>query len=251
MVDGCVAIIPARFGASRFPGKLLAELGGRTVLSWVVSNALRADRVSRVVVTTDDDRLAEVAADLGADVHRSRPDHETGSDRVGEAARALALDDRVVVNLQGDEPFLGPLAIDACVSGLEADAGAEIVTLATPCPADEVARTSVVKVVVDNGGRAVYFSRSAIPWAAEESTVRLKHVGIYAFRARALSRFLTLPRGRLELVERLEQLRAIEARMPIGVVVGSFDTVGIDTPADLERARTRLSDPNGTPRVQE
>jgi 3-deoxy-manno-octulosonate cytidylyltransferase (CMP-KDO synthetase) len=239
MADVTVAVIPARHGATRFPGKLLAELAGRPVVHHVVRAALAA-RVDRVVVATDDVRIAEVAERAGAEAYRSRLEHATGSDRVGEAVRALGLGGATVVNVQGDEPLLPSSAIDACVERLETDVEADIATLASPMRVrgDE---PSVVKVVVTPEGRALYFSRSPIPWSDGAEPARLQHVGVYAFRAGALERFLRAPRGCLEQTERLEQLRALECGMKIGVSTIELDVVGVDVPEDIERAEAVLA----------
>jgi 3-deoxy-manno-octulosonate cytidylyltransferase (CMP-KDO synthetase) len=239
MPTRAVAVIPARYLASRFPGKLLAELAGRPVLAHVVTHAREASRVSRVVVATDDERLGRVASEAGAEVVLTEGEHATGSDRVGEAVRRLRLDASVVVNVQGDEPFLGPEAIDRCVAALDADPDLDLATLATSCTEEDAQRTQVVKVVTGDAGRALYFSRAPIPWSEGEVS-RLKHIGVYAFRPGALMRFLSHPGGRLEASERLEQLRALEMGMTIGVVEGAFSTIGIDTPDDLARARERF-----------
>jgi len=217
----------------------MAELGGAPVIDHVVRNCLAATRLDAVVVATDDDRIAAAAAAAGAEVFRSRRDHPTGTDRIGEAAEELSLGERVIVNVQGDEPALGPDAIDQCVGALGLDPGADMATLAAPCHPDVVGEASVVKVVVTEEGRALYFSRAVIPWGDEEAGSRLRHIGIYAFRPGVLARFLALPRGRLEMSERLEQLRALEGGLTIQVTIGDFPSVGIDVPEDLDRARAQ------------
>lgn len=209
------------------------------MLLHVIANATAATRVSRVVVAVDDDRLADAVGAAGAEVLRCEEEHATGSDRVGEAVRRLGLGDRVVVNVQGDEPFLSGDAIDAAVTALEDDPGIDVATLATPCEGNEADLPQVVKVVTSDRGRALYFSRAPIPWA-EGPVARLKHVGIYAYRPGALARFLAHPPGRHEVNERLEQLRVLEMGLSIGVVEGAFPTIGIDTPDDLARAQARL-----------
>lgn len=239
MADGTVAVIPARLGATRFPGKLLAELAGRPVIHHVVENVAAAN-VARVVVATDDARIAEVAVRAGAEVYRTRLEHPTGSDRVGEAVRALGLGGATIVNVQGDEPLLPARAIDACVERLEADTEVDIATLATPLRGRADA-PSVVKVVVTAEGRALYFSRSPVPWSGDDDAPRLQHVGVYAYRPGALERFLRAPRSRLEGYERLEQLRALECGMTIGVTTIELDVVGVDVPDDIQRAETVLA----------
>ncbi len=240
MTHGAVGIIPARYGSTRLPGKLLEDLGGRPVIGHVIDHLRAAKRVDTTVVATDDERIADAARVAGADVVMSRGSHETGTDRVGEAARDLGVGDRVIVNVQGDEPFLDSSAIDACVEMASGRSTWDITTLATRCGPDDVRDPNVVKVVTAADGRALYFSRSAIPWSETDSQDALRHIGIYAFRPGALEAFLGLPWGRLEKVERLEQLRALEGGLSIGVGVGDYPVVGIDTREDLERARALL-----------
>lgn len=240
MSDGSVCVIPARLGATRFPGKLLAELAGRPVIQHVVRNA-RASRLSRVVVATDDAGIAHAAEAAGAEVYRSRLQHPTGTDRVGEAVRALGLSGSTIVNVQGDEPLLPPEAIDACLDRLGAGDEGDIATLATPLPARAALEPSIVKVVTTPEGRALYFSRAPVPWSKDADTPRLRHVGIYAYRQGALERFLHAPRGRLEQLENLEQLRALERGMRIVVATLELDLVGVDVPADIARAESLLA----------
>lgn len=240
MADRSVGVIPARFGATRFPGKLLVELAGRPVIAHVVRNA-KASRLSRVIVATDDPDIERAASEAGAEVYRSRLEHPTGTDRVGEAVRAMELGGTTIVNVQGDEPLLPASAIDACVARLCAGDESDIATLATPLRGDEAGEPSIVKVVTTDEGRALYFSRAAVPWSESAAAPYLRHVGIYAYRAGALERFLDAPRGRLEQVERLEQLRALEQGMRIVVATLELDLVGVDVPEDIARAESVLS----------
>jgi len=234
-------IIPARFGATRFPGKPLADLGGKPLISHVVERARRARGVEIVAVATDDERIARAAERAGARAIMTGP-AATGTDRVAAAARLLAPPPEIVVNLQGDEPLIEPAAIEALVSAMEAS-GAGMATLARPLEDGELERPQVVKVVTGLSGDALYFSRAAIPHrrAGGASPLARAHVGIYAFTAEFLQAFAALPAGRLEAEESLEQLRALEHGHRIRVADTGYRGFGIDTPEDLARARALLA----------
>lgn len=233
-------IIPARFGASRFPGKPLAELAGKPLIAHVVERARAARGVDVVAVATDDERIARAADAAGARAIMTGP-AATGTDRVAQAARQLSPRPELVVNLQGDEPLIEPAAIETLVEAMRAS-GAEMGTLARPLDEGELDRTQVVKVVTDLRGDALYFSRAPIPHrrAGGASPLARAHVGIYAFTAAFLERFASLPPGRLEGEESLEQLRALENGIRIRVADTAYRGFGIDTPEDLERARALL-----------
>jgi 3-deoxy-manno-octulosonate cytidylyltransferase (CMP-KDO synthetase) len=235
----CV-IIPARWGASRFPGKPLAVLAGKPLIAHVAERALRARGVAEVAVATDDDRIAAAATAAGARAVMTG-DAATGTDRVAQAARQLEPAPDVVVNLQGDEPLIEPEAIEALLGAME-DPAVEMATLARPLEAGELDRPHVVKVVTDLRGDALYFSRAAIPHRRDggPSPVARAHVGIYAFTRAFLFEFAALAAGRLEREESLEQLRALEHGRRIRVVQTSYRGFGVDTPEDLERARAAL-----------
>jgi 3-deoxy-manno-octulosonate cytidylyltransferase (CMP-KDO synthetase) len=234
-------IIPARFGAQRFPGKPLAELGGKPLVAHVVERASRARGVDLVAVATDDDRIAQAAEAAGARAIRTGP-AATGTDRVAEAASRLDPAADVVVNLQGDEPLIEPAAIETLV-GAMSDARAKMATLARPLEPGELERTQVVKVVTDLHGDALYFTRAPVPHRRRggESALARAHVGIYAFTAAFLQEFSALAPGRLEEEESLEQLRALEHGHKIRVADTEYRGFGIDTPEDLERARALLA----------
>jgi 3-deoxy-manno-octulosonate cytidylyltransferase (CMP-KDO synthetase) len=229
-------IIPARYGATRFPGKPLALLAGKPLICHVVERALAARGVDLVAVATDDDRIAAVARVAGA-VTVMTGEAATGTDRVAEAARKLQPRPALVVNLQGDEPLIDPGAIEALL-GAMSDPLVKMATLARPLAEGELERTQVVKVVCAKNGDALYFSRAAIPHRREggPSALALGHVGIYAFREPFLQEFAALAPGRLEREESLEQLRALEAGHRIRVVETRYGGFGVDTPEDLERA---------------
>jgi 3-deoxy-manno-octulosonate cytidylyltransferase (CMP-KDO synthetase) len=249
-----VAIIPARFASTRLPGKPLADIHGKTLVERVWERARRAARVARVVVATDDERIARVVRAFGGEAMMTSPDHRTGTDRLAEAARAI--DAAVVVNVQGDEPMLDPAGIDAAAGALLDDPTLPMSTLSLPLlSVEEMLAPSVVKVVSDAHGDALYFSRSPIPHvrlgkgtdlraAAEAAVARglaRKHVGLYAYRREALLRFASLPPSPLEEAEGLEQLRALHHRMRIRVVpVDGEGGPAVDTPGDLERVRALL-----------
>lgn len=232
-------IIPARWGAQRFPGKPLADLAGRPVVAHVVERARRARGVDVVAVATDDPRIASAAEAAGGTALLTGP-AATGTDRVAEAARRLSPAADVVVNLQGDEPLIEPEAIETLLRAMAG--GVEMATLARPLEPGEAERPQVVKVVTDLAGNALYFSRAPIPHrrAGGASALARAHVGIYAFTAPFLRAFAALPPGRLEAEESLEQLRALEHGHRIRVADTAYRGFGIDTPEDLERARGLL-----------
>ena len=234
-------IIPARYGASRLPGKPLADVHGRPLVAHVVERARRANGVDVVTVATDDERIARAAREAGADAVLTGP-AETGTDRVAQAARVMLPRPTVVVNLQGDEPFMEPAAVEALVHALD-EGGSEMATMARPLDEGEWTRPEVVKVVTDRMGNALYFSRAPIPARREPgpSPLARAHVGMYAFTAAFLERFAALEPGRLEREERLEQLRALEHGYRIRVVDTTYRGFGVDTPQDLERARALVA----------
>jgi len=237
-----VGIIPARFRASRFPGKPLAEIAGRPMIAHVIEGARRAKRLREVVVATDDERIAAAAAAAGAPVAMTSPDHPTGTDRVAEAAAAL--DDAIVVNVQGDEPLIEGFVIDAAVEALEADAEAPMATLAHALESEALADPNRVKVVLDHAGRALYFSRAPIPYRRPGAPAPrwLQHVGLYAYRKPFLARFLALAPGEAESAEGLEQLRALEHGFAIRcAVIEGWRSVPVDVPADVAKVEAALA----------
>jgi 3-deoxy-manno-octulosonate cytidylyltransferase (CMP-KDO synthetase) len=237
-----VGIIPARFRASRFPGKPLATIAGRPMIAHVIEGARRARRLRDVIVATDDERIAEAAAAVGAPVAMTSPDHPTGTDRLAEAARGLS--DAIVVNVQGDEPLIEGFVIDAAVEALEADGEAPMATVVHPLESGALADPNRVKVVLDLGGRALYFSRAPIPYRRADAPAPrwLQHVGLYAYRTPFLERFLALAPGEAERAEGLEQLRALEHGFAIRcAVIEGWRSVPVDVPADVERVEAVLA----------
>ena len=236
----CV-IIPARYGATRFPGKSLADLAGKPLICHVVERARLARGVALVAVATDDERIAAAVRKCGARAIMTG-EARTGTDRVAEAARRLTPRPGIVVNLQGDEPLIEPSAIEALL-GAMSDPSVKMATLARPLAEGELVRPHVVKVVCAENGDALYFSRAAIPHRRDggQSPLARAHVGIYAFREPFLQEFALLEPGRLEEEEALEQLRALERGHRIRVVETRYGGFGVDTPEDLERARALLA----------
>lgn len=232
-----VAVIPARYASSRLPGKPLLAETGRPLIQHVVEAAARASRLDRIIVATDDSRIADAVETFGAEVVMTRPDHPSGTDRVAEVAAGLP-DAAILLNLQGDEPEISGQAIDALVALLESDPDAPMATLATPIHEQEMfLDPACVKVVVSANRRALYFSRAPIPHARESQgePFGLLHLGVYAYRREFLLRLAALPPSRLEQTERLEQLRVLEAGFPILVAEVEEHGVGIDTPEDYRR----------------
>lgn len=243
-----VAVVPARFASTRLPGKPLLRRTGKPLIQHVVEAARRATRLQRIIVATDDPRIADAVRDFGGDVVMTRDDHPTGTDRVAEVARNLP-DARIIVNLQGDEPEITGTALDAVVQLLDDDPEAPMATLATPFRDEADFRDpACVKVVQARSGRALYFSRAPVPHRRDggwpEGLARL-HLGLYAYRRDFLLKLAELPPSPLEQAEKLEQLRVLEAGFPIAVGVIDEPSIGIDTPEDYERfvARWRAENP--------
>ena len=232
-------MIPARFASSRFPGKALATIAGKSMLQHVWERASAARYLSSVLIATDDTRIFEEARGFKANVRMTRSDHSTGTDRVAEAASADTAS--IVVNIQGDEPLIDPSAIDTAVMGMLDEPEIPMGTLKKRIEHPlEVASPHVVKVVTDRFDNALYFSRLPIPCAREEATptAHYKHIGLYVYRREFLLGYSDLPVGPLEQAERLEQLRALENGHKIRVVETEYDSLGVDTPEDLERMQT-------------
>jgi 3-deoxy-manno-octulosonate cytidylyltransferase (CMP-KDO synthetase) len=240
-----VAIVPARFASTRLPGKPLLSDTGRPLIQHVVEAARRAKRLDRVIVATDDPRIADAVRAFGGEVAMTRADHPTGTDRVAEVAARLP-GARIVVNLQGDEPEISGAALDLVVSVLEDDPESPMATLATPIRSETVYRDpSCVKVVAARpqarAPRALYFSRSPIPCyrdgdlPRDGGTLAMLHLGLYAYRRDFLLGRAALPPSPLEAAEKLEQLRVLEAGYPIALGFVDEPSVGIDTPEDYRR----------------
>lgn len=243
-----IAIIPARYASSRFPAKPLALLGGKMVVQRVYEQVAKA--VERVVVATDDERILNAVLSFGGEAMMTSSEHRSGTDRCAEAYERLAYKADIVINVQGDEPFIKPEQIDNLIGCFD-NKTIDIATIAKPFKAEEgiaaLENPNSPKVILNSAGEAIYFSRSVIPylrgiereeWLAHHTFY--KHVGIYAFRSEVLGKLSTLPQTPLEKAESLEQLRWLESGYKIGVGITDIDTVGIDTPEDLERAEIFL-----------
>lgn len=241
-----VGIIPARYQSSRFPGKPLVDILGKPMIRHVYERSDRAACLDRLIVATDDARIAAAVAGFGGEALLTRADHASGTDRLAEAARLLELDGGdIVVNIQGDEPLVDHRMIEALVEALQHDRDCPMATLAFPAESlPDYNNPNVVKVVVDRGLRALYFSRAPIPFVrdgAADAPAFLKHLGFYAYSASFLQTFARLPPGRLEGLEKLEQLRALEHGYRIRVTLSPVDTRGVDTSEDLEAVAPRLA----------
>lgn len=232
-----LGIIPARFASTRFPGKALAPIAGKPMVQHVYERAKMARYLDDVVVATDDRRIADAVARFGGRVKMTRDDHPSGTDRLAEIASADL--SQIYVNIQGDEPLIDPEAIDTAVQAITFDDSIPMATLRKRIAVPrEITDPNVVKVVTDITGNAIYFSRSAIPFERDGPSANplyWKHVGLYVYRRDFLLQYPDLPIGPLEATERLEQLRALENGYRIRVVETDYESMGVDSPEDLER----------------
>ena len=239
-----VGVIPARYASSRLPGKPLLDIGGKPMIQWVVEGVSRASMLTRVLVATDDERVRACVEDFGGEVMMTPEDLPSGTDRVAYVAREL--DGEIVVNVQGDEPFIEPRAVDTLVALLMEDASASMGTLVCPLrDREDLTNPTVAKVVVDGQGYALYFSRSPIPFLRDSESQDdwisnhgyFKHVSVYGYRKDFLHRYAQHGTTPLEGAEKLEQLRALEMGCRIRVAETDYISFGVDTPEDLEKAR--------------
>jgi 3-deoxy-manno-octulosonate cytidylyltransferase (CMP-KDO synthetase) len=256
-----ITIIPARYASLRLPGKLLLGIAGKPLILHTIGQAAKARSVSRVIVATDDKRIFDVVRQSGAEVAMTSMEHESGSDRVAEVAEGLPANS-IIVNVQGDEPMISPATIDLAVEALLADSSADMSTTSEAVASfEQLIDGNVVKVVTNDAGYAVYFSRSPVPYPRE--TIRRypspekalfkepgilslfrKHTGLYVYRREYLLALAKMPQTRLEKIEMLEQLRAVENGAKIKVVEVSEASRGVDTPEDFEEVK-RLIEENG------
>ncbi|MDG2316204.1 MAG: 3-deoxy-manno-octulosonate cytidylyltransferase [Gammaproteobacteria bacterium] len=242
MENKCVVVIPSRFGSVRLPGKPLADIHGKPMVQRVYERALKSG-VAEVVIATDDERILQVCKKFGAHVELTDKAHQSGTDRISELATRLNWpDDKIIINVQGDEPFLPPGLISQVKTLLENDVKAAMATLVTPINTmDEWEDPNTVKVVTDCNDQALYFSRAPIPWPRDNNEVNgLRHIGIYGYRAWALKKLALSPPCPLEKRERLEQLRALWLGLPIRVATACIvPPKGVDTTEDLEAIRQK------------
>jgi 3-deoxy-manno-octulosonate cytidylyltransferase (CMP-KDO synthetase) len=234
-------IIPARYASSRFPGKPLADIAGKPMFWHVYHRARRCSELSAVYLATDDERILEAAQNLDVPALATRKDHPSGTDRVFEAAHSLGIGEKdVVLNIQGDEPVLDPLMVSELVRPF-ADPEVSVATPARRMDQAAAESPDRVKVVFSEDKKALYFSRSRIPYPREGSAEAVYgHIGMYAFRMAALRQFVHLPPSRLESIEKLEQLRLLENHIPVHVVITECDCLSVDRPEDIEAVVHRI-----------
>lgn len=237
-------MIPARYGATRFPAKLMQDLCGKPVIVHTYERVADTRLFDEVYVVTDDDRIEKAIREVGGKVIRSKKEHNSGSDRLAEASRDLDVD--IIVNVQGDEPFTDKENLQKVIDIFAKDLTKSIAVASLMeriTDPDDIANPNNVKVVVNKFGEALYFSRNIIPFPRDPNTKvsYYKHIGIYAYRKEALQQFTELPPSLLEETEKLEQLRYLENGFKIRLALTNIPTIGIDTPEDLERARNRLA----------
>jgi 3-deoxy-manno-octulosonate cytidylyltransferase (CMP-KDO synthetase) len=239
-----LAVIPARYASTRFPGKPLVALAGKPMIERVWERVRQAESLSGIVIATDDERICNAVKAFGGEAVLTRSDHRSGTERVAEVA-AMRKDVEIFVDVQGDEPLIEPAAINQAVEALRSNAETSVATLAVPIgnPAD-IMDPNVVKAVLDFDGNALYFSRAPIPWVRDRGSPvharHLKHLGLYVFRREALLDFPTFPQGDLERIEQLEQLRWLENGCRIRVVETEYDSIGVDVPEDIARVEQIL-----------
>jgi 3-deoxy-manno-octulosonate cytidylyltransferase (CMP-KDO synthetase) len=231
-VMNVIGVIPARYGSTRFPGKPLAVIAGRTLIERVYRQALLAD-LREVIVATDDRRILDAVQSFGGNAVMTG-DHQSGTDRVGEVARDVRCD--FVINIQGDEPLMDPRVINSVAFALRNNRWAVASTAVTRISrAEDIDNPNVVKAVFTREGRALYFSRSRIPYGQNHGAVYYKHIGIYGYRRKFLKKFVSLSQSSLESAESLEQLRILEYGYSMHVSIVSYDSISVDVPDDVQR----------------
>lgn len=233
-----IAVIPARLASTRLPRKMLREIGGKPLIGWVYEAVRSSPLLSEVIIATDSAEILEECHKHGWNAQITSFTHRSGTERVHEISNAIAAD--VYVNVQGDEPLVRTEQI-ATLLGVMTDTTVQVGTVKTPCPSEEISNPNAVKVVTTLDGRALYFSRAAVPFDRDGSAAPyFKHLGLYAYRKPALDLFVSRPESELEKSERLEQLRFLEHGVPIYVAETPYDSVGVDTEDDLKRATAIL-----------
>lgn len=236
-----IAVIPARFGSTRFPGKPLELLKGKPIIQWVVEGARKSKLIEKIYVATDDNRIADVCRKINVDVLMTRSDCPTGTDRIYEATKDLNFD--VVLNIQGDEPLIDQTYIDPLALAFVENPKLDMATLAHPLSAEDIDNKNAVKVITNIKSEAIYFSRFAIPYSREKdpkSETALKHIGLYGYSHAFLQKFCTSPQCAIEKYESLEQLRALYLGATIKVLQVNKPTYGVDTPEDLQKLEALL-----------
>lgn len=239
MNNKAIAVIPARFGSTRFPGKVLAELCGKPMIQWVYEKAV-ASIADEVIIATDNEQVMAAVKKFGGHAVMTSPDHPSGTDRICEAVKDFEYD--IIINVQGDEPLIPVSVIDGLIEVMRQNPQTGMGTVAVPASRAALNDPNKVKVVLGSNNLALYFSRSMIPYLREggDDMPTYLHWGIYAYRRDTLNHFVSLPQGRLEACEKLEQLRALENGISIYVMLSNLESVGVDTPEDLKKAEARL-----------
>jgi len=244
-VKTVAGIIPARWSSTRFPGKILVPLCGKPLIQWVWERASKAKSLSSLHIATDDERIALAVQRFGGEAIMTRPDHPSGTDRIAEAARFIKAD--ALINVQGDEPLIDPALIDALASYMTGEGAWDMATAAVPITKQEDRHNpSVVKVVWDADGKALYFSRSLIPHIRDNSgtpdaaSLYWRHIGIYAYQRSFLERLVLAPPSALEQAEKLEQLRALHIGARIKVITTAQAGLGVDEPSDVPKAEAAI-----------
>lgn len=233
-----IGVIPARYGSTRFPGKALADIGGKPMIQLVWESSSKSKLINELYVATDDKRIFDAVGRFWGKAVMTSAKHKSGSDRIGEVVKNIKCD--IVVNIQGDEPFINPLNIDKAIKPLMQDNKIMVSTLCTKIKnKDEINNPNVVKVVTDKKGFALYFSRHAVPFNRDDikGISYYKHIGLYVYRKDYLMKFIKLKPSKLELAEKLEQLRILENGERIKVVITNVDSVTIDTKEDLKKVK--------------
>ncbi|CAB5086527.1 3-deoxy-manno-octulosonate cytidylyltransferase (EC [Olavius algarvensis associated proteobacterium Delta 3] len=242
----CFVIIPSRYGSTRFEGKSLALIKGTPMIEWVYRRVEQADHIANVVVATDDKRIVSAVSGFGGQAILTGSDARSGTDRVAEAVETMGLrPEDIVVNVQGDQPLIHPECIDEVIRPFLDEPDVQMTTLAYRIQNEaEITNPKDVKVTFDRKGFALYFSRSPIPLARDRETVfdTYKHLGVYAYTRWFLETFRNLPEGRLEHIEKLEQLRVLEHGYPLRVVISAHDSPEVDLPEDITRVETIIKD---------
>ena len=244
-VMNVIGVIPARWASTRFPGKSLTPLYGKPLIHWVVERALQAERLTEVLVATDDSRIREAAERVGCRVIMTRSDHPSGTDRVAEAVNIVGSEVDGVVNIQGDEPLIDPVLIDELVDVMVSEPCWDMVSAASPFSSEEAQSTSVNKVVFSANGQALYFSRLPIPYLREKGfhasePLYWRHIGIYLYRTAFLTKLVAEPPCLLEKAECLEQLRALHLGGRIKIIRTDHVGIGVDTPDDVRKVESEI-----------
>ena len=242
-----IGVIPARWASSRFEGKVLVAIQGKPMIQHVWEQAQKSKLLKDVIIACDDKRVFHIAQEFGATVIMTSPDHQSGTDRIAEVIGNIKTD--VIVNIQGDEPLINPEVIDALAQAIVSDESCSMATVIKKITDEkELNDPNVVKVVIDNHKNAIYFSRSAIPFHRDRTSFEnftevgyYKHLGLYAYTKEFLAIFVELPPSPLEQVEKLEQLRVLEAGYPIKTIETDMETIGVDTPEDLKKVEAIIN----------